>query len=250
MDTKSITVNVPEEFYQTLNHIQEDLRQSEGKKTALSDILLLLAKKNTAFEGSINAPAHEKPDKDLTKILLGKLKYLDELESRLFDKERVTDSERDNLFRLRVELLDMQERRLTALSPQDELQIKAFEQAFKIVKSNYTHLEKSDNYEHILDEISKLSERINVHHADEIQQIERVKNEQLDHLSKLNNSLEEFRNKLTLQNLLPWITVVIIPFVVRFLDKKEHKRMMNELKTEIINFAGTQNAKNQEKTEK
>jgi len=45
MNQKPITVNVSEDFYRILTEIQDNLRESEGKKTALSDILQNLAQK-------------------------------------------------------------------------------------------------------------------------------------------------------------------------------------------------------------
>ena len=55
MDTKAVTIHVPNEFHTILNEIQQKIKQEANKKVALSEILLDFAKKGMQKEQEIHS---------------------------------------------------------------------------------------------------------------------------------------------------------------------------------------------------
>ncbi len=272
MTKKPITVNLSEDFYQILSDIQENLRQSEGKKTSLSDILLNLAQNslentqeksnleqnfgqttqnqnNSAQNPILNFGVLSKKSKEMSendfgfdKILRKKLKYLDEYESKLSDKEAELDAEREELFRLRDEFLQSQFERLTDLPPADAIQKKAYETAFSFANklnpntsSEIKDIRLSDkDMAKISAEFENVRNLMQMYHEREMRQFDTLRDQIIDVARELTFLLKNpHKQGVLFMQILPWAGMVLMPILSNLMKTDQDKKHLDELQDEI-----------------
>jgi len=186
------------------------------------------------------------------KILHRKLKYLDELEERLLEKEDDLNAEREELYRQREEFICLQNKRFADLPPADLMQKKAYENAYALLKSmnlntsqtsgetKNLHLSESD-MNRIIGEFDKLKELLHENRNLEKQQFDdlrrEIRNQSIEVLNLLKNPPSQ---GISVMQILPRAGMVLMPLIMRFMKTDEDHQILKEMQDEIRKFVKEQ----------
>jgi len=192
MNTTAIKVNVSSDIYDTIKEIQQNLKEKEGKKTSLSEILLRLTEKGIKFiknEQNIKANVQKKNNsvQNMNGFVQKKMQNVqNELENDLILTSEASKNEQ--LLKIRQEYLNEREfeiRRLEAeifsereeiLEKKRELLNSEKEIIKKKYKAKYSKIEselisKIDTYMNTSELNSELQTSANINYENEFEKI-------------------------------------------------------------------------------